>query len=143
MDNDREISQEDLETFRSFTFARRVFKPYASLRAKEPVDPSSLPPVSRDDGEWYASIQYTGQPFDPDEYEFVDEGWDHEHCEVCWVRIEEGMSYWTSVTPRPFVELCEACHARIVALLARAPDAELDGPPDSAGESLSRKPEDE
>jgi hypothetical protein len=120
-----------LATFHRCTFTRRVFASYPSLRAKKPMDRDALPPDSRDGGEWHSSTQYTGQPFDPEEYELVEGGWDHEHCDVCWARVEDGMSYWLNVNPPPYVDLCEACYPRVMALLGLALDVEPGVAPDT------------
>lgn len=82
-----------------------------------------VPPNSRD-GEWHMSRPYRGEPFDPAEYELREGGWDHEHCDVCRARVEDGMSYWPNVDPDAgHVDLCEACYPRVMALLSVAPGA--------------------
>jgi hypothetical protein len=88
MSDEPGITPEQLATFRRCTFIRRVFASCPSLRTKKPMDRDTLPPDSRDGGEWYRSTPYTGQPFDSEEYELVEGGWDHEHCDVCWARID-------------------------------------------------------
>ena len=83
-----------------------------------------LPPPSRDGNEWHMSRPYRGEPFDPGEYELQDDGWDHEHCDVCWARVEDGMAYWPNVDPDAgHVDLCEACYPLVMALLGAASDA--------------------
>jgi hypothetical protein len=119
-----EITPEQLATLRHCTFAHRVFSSYPSLRAKAPMRTDDLPPDSRDGGEWHISRPYQGAPFDPDEYEVREGSWDHEHCDVCWARIEDGMSYWPNVDPEAGqVDLCEACYPRVMALLGAVNDA--------------------
>ena len=119
MAEEPEITPEQLETFRRCTFARRVFAVYPSLWAKRPMDGEG--------GEWHISKPYTGEPFDPEEYELREGGWDHEHCDVCWARVTEGMSYWPNVDPEAGqVDLCEACYPRVLALLGGPPNAEPD-----------------
>lgn len=111
MEKEPEITPEQLASFRRCTFARRVFASYPSLRAKEPLD--------GEDGTWYASKPYDGEPFDPEVYELMEGGWDHEHCDVCWAKVTDGMAYWPNVSPDAGqVDLCEACHPRVMALLA-------------------------
>jgi hypothetical protein len=120
----REITAEELATFRRCTFARRVFASYPTLWAKTPMHADELPPPSRDGGEWHMSRPYRGEPFDPEEYELREGGWDHEHCDVCSATVEEGMSYWPNVDPDAgHVDLCEACYPRVMALLGVVPDA--------------------
>jgi hypothetical protein len=120
MAEEPEITAAQLEAFRRCTFARRVFAPYPSLWAKKPMRADDLPPDSRDSGEWHASKPYTGGPFDPEEYELREGGWDHEHCDVCWATVTDGMAYWPNVDPAAgHVDLCEACYSRVMRLLGR------------------------
>ena len=113
MADESEINPEELATFRRCTFARRAFASHPSLRAKKPLD---------GEGEWHISRPYTGEPFDPDEYELRAGGWDHEHCDVCFATITDGMWYWPNVGPDAGqVDLCEACYPRVMKLLAVEP----------------------
>jgi hypothetical protein len=128
MAEEREITADELATFRRCTFARRVFASYPTLRAKTPMHSDDLPPDSRGDGEgdgeWHMSKPYQGEPFDPEEYELQDGGWDHEHCDLCWTKVEDGMSYWPNVDrDAGHVDLCESCYPRVLALLSVPPDA--------------------
>ena len=77
-----------------------------------------------DEGEaWHISRPYTGDPFDPDEYELIEDGWDHEHCDVCSATVVDGMHYWPNVDPNAGqVDLCEACHPRVMAILGVVSD---------------------
>lgn len=79
-------------------FERRVFESDRSLRAIEP-----------DEQGWYASQPYVGQEYDPRTFHIVEDGWDHEHCYLCYTHIEPGDDYWQSSEPWP-LELCLACH---------------------------------
>jgi hypothetical protein len=126
-----EITLAWLEKFRRCTFARRVFASYPSLWAKKPLEPGELPPDSRDGGEWHVSRPYTGEPFDPEEYELREGGWAHEHCDVCGVHIEPGDPYWTNVDLEDAgqVDLCEVCHPRVMVLLRLASEAETGAAP--------------
>jgi hypothetical protein len=133
MAEEPEITLEQLATFRRCTFARRVFATYPSLWAKKPMDSGDLPPDSRD-GEWHMSRPYRGEPFDPEEYELREDGWDHEHCDVCWAHIEPGDAYWPNVDEATgHVDLCERCYPRVMALLGEPPSAEPDAAPDRGG----------
>ena len=31
-----------------------------------------------------ASSLYIGQTFDPEKFNLVEDGWEHDHCEICW-----------------------------------------------------------
>ena len=55
--------------------------------------------------EW---TEYDPARFTPEEYEIVPGMWDHEHCAVCWQKIEEGDTYWENSHKDI---LCPACHA--------------------------------
>ena len=33
--------------------------------------------------------QYRGQKFDPDKIDLVEDGWTHDHCEICWWTLHE------------------------------------------------------
>ena len=124
MPEEPEITPEELASFRRCTFARRVFTTYPSLWAKSPLSNNELPPDSRDEEtEWHASKPYNGEPFDPEEWELRDGGWDHEHCNVCYFKIIDGVSYWPNIDPVKGgqVDLCEACYPRVMSLLGLAP----------------------
>lgn len=115
--DDLEITAEQMATFRACRFEHRVFQTYPSLRAKEPFPNDAMPPESRE-GEWYASQRYTGESFDPEKWEVEDGGWDHEHCDVCWAKVTDGMYYWPNVDPNAgHVDLCETCYERVMKLL--------------------------
>jgi hypothetical protein len=117
---EREITPEQLAAFRRCTFARRVFAPYPSLWLKVPIDGSVLPPNPDEieSDEWHISKPYRGEAYDSEEYELRDGGWDHEHCDVCWAKVTDGMAYWPNVNPDAGqFDLCEACYPRVMALL--------------------------
>lgn len=68
----------------------------------------------------------SGEPFDPKEFELREGGWDHEHCDVCWAEVLDGMSYWPNVDPDGgHVDLCETCYARVMALLEYEEDTSM------------------
>jgi hypothetical protein len=124
MAEESEITLKDLATFRRCTFALRVFASYPSLWGRKPMNRSDLPPDSPEGGEWHIEKPYTGEPFDPEQYELREGGWDREHCDVCWAKITDGMPYWPNVDPDAGqVDLCEVCYRRVMALLGVAPDA--------------------
>jgi hypothetical protein len=35
------------------------------------------------------STQYRGQKFDPEKIDLVPDGWDHDHCAICWWTLHE------------------------------------------------------
>jgi hypothetical protein len=61
---------------------------------------------------WIAVIPYDGRPYDASKYRIEATGWDHQHCSVCEVRIDEGDTWWVAPPPNE-VGLCENCHARL------------------------------
>jgi hypothetical protein len=112
MPEEPEITPEQLATFRRCQFVRRVFASYPCLRSIEPMD---------DEEGWHVSKPYHGEPYDPEKFELLEGGWDHEHCDVCWAHIEEGDSYWPNEDEDGgHVDLCEKCYPRVMGLLGRA-----------------------
>jgi len=58
-------------------------------------------------------------------WELVEDGWDHEHCDVCWAKITDGMLYWPNVDPDAgHVDLCDACYVRVMTLLQMSPNSQ-------------------
>ena len=106
-----EVSEEKMEVLWRCRFVRRQFAPYPSLR--------SIDAVAGDDEAGYrVEAPYTGQRYDPAKFELVEGGWDHEHCDVCSVRIEEGNTYWPNEDEEVGqVDLCETCYPRVMELL--------------------------
>ena len=90
------------ETFRRCRFVRRTFRPYPCLISHDP-------PGDEEAAFWQP---YRGGPFDPALYELVEDGWDHEHCDVCRTRVTEGDAYWAN-DGSEHVDLCEACYALV------------------------------
>jgi hypothetical protein len=87
------------ESIRDARFVHKVFSPGACLEAIGP-DPSG----------WVESIAYTGGDYDPDKYRLIEAGWDHDHCFICWQRIEPGDPYWANAVPGTCPDLCEYCY---------------------------------
>lgn len=106
------ITADELAQFRRCRFVRRVFAPYASLRSVQPLG----------DGEgWHVSRPYHGEAFNPEEFELVEGGWDHEHCNLCGARIEGGDAYWPNEEKAGgHVDLCQKCYPHVMALLGGA-----------------------
>ena len=59
---------------------------------------------------------YTGQEYDPGEYELVDGAWDHDHCEICQATISND-NYKDEIR-EAFTDgrnwLCPKCHRQII-----------------------------
>ncbi|WP_152051014.1 hypothetical protein [Tautonia marina] len=98
-----QIPDAEWETFRRCCFVPRTFRSYPCLLMIEPMN---------EDGDRFWA-PFRGQPFDPQIFELVEEAWDHEHCDVCNRRIEDGDDYWTNDGPE-HVDLCPLCHPRVV-----------------------------
>ena len=94
------ISAEEWETFQRCRFIQTTFRPYPSLAA----------PLNQEGGTF--SVPFRGQPYDCSRYEMIDGGWDHEHCDVCNVRIAEDDTYWTNDGP-DHVDLCLKCFSLV------------------------------
>ena len=54
---------------------------------------------------------YLGQPFDPECFSLVPNGWEHEHCQVCMFTISDGHMYWVSDDGTC---LCDTCYEYFV-----------------------------
>ena len=90
------------ETFRQCRFVCKIFHPYACLLMRGPLNEEGA----------HLWAPFRGQPFDPAVYELVPDGWDHEHCDVCNTRINDGDEYWANTGPE-HVDLCIACCALV------------------------------
>jgi hypothetical protein len=95
------IPEEEMITFSKCEYINDCFKPYAALR-------------SRDDEEGTAWAPFRGQSFNESIFEFAPGGWDHEHCDVCRRRIEDGDRYWTN-PGFPHVDFCMDCYPLVIA----------------------------
>jgi len=51
--------------------------------------------------------EYTGGEFDADELDLVQGRWDHEHCIVCYFRIEPGYTYWQNGDGLIVCDVCD------------------------------------
>ena len=100
---ERRMSKEYEEYFRSCKYELVRFEPYSSLR-------------QRDHEEWVASFSFRGGSFDEAKFELVPGGWDHEHCEICNKRVENGDWYWKSSGPAE-IDFCTECFPTIRDLL--------------------------
>lgn len=97
------ITPQELALYRSCHFVHQVFRPRPALRSIEPVE---------DILEWVKSLPDGDEYIDPEKFEVVEGGWDHEHCDVCFACIEEGDPYWANERPGD-VDLCEKCYLRV------------------------------
>jgi hypothetical protein len=79
-------------------FTSRVFTCKAAMVKKEPVNGHRI---------W---TEYDPATFSEEEYEIIPGMWDHEHCAVCWARIQESDQYWEN-SERQI--LCPKCHAAL------------------------------
>jgi hypothetical protein len=124
MPEEPEIPLEQLDLYRCCRFVHRVFAPYPCLRSIEPMG----------DGPFQGHRMwkpYRGQDYDPEEFELVEGGWDHEHCHLCGAHIDDGDSYWANEDEDwGLVDLCAKCYSDAIGLLART-----DPGPDGAGSS--------
>lgn len=117
------ITEKELSTFRRCRFVHRVFRPRDSYRSLEPP---------ADFMEFLNEWQARGDDFfeDPTRFEVIEGGWDHEHCDVCWARIEDGDTYWPNEDEEAGqVDLCEKCYPRVMELLRAEGGPASDRPP--------------
>ena len=77
-------------------FVQRTFASGPALVSKEDIDGHRM---------WTI---YDGKPFDASKFELVEGMWDHEHCSICWFRIEDGHTYWEN--DRRSTLFCDACY---------------------------------
>jgi hypothetical protein len=114
------IPEQELATFRRCRFAHHVFRPRDCYRSLEPSP------------DFLAFVDEWGERGDellngPTLFEVIEGGWDHEHCDVCWARIEDGDTYWPNVDEEAGdVDLCEKCYPRVMELLRAEPGAAPD-----------------
>jgi hypothetical protein len=105
------ITEQDLATFRRCRFVHRVFHPRDAYQSLEP--PADFVALVKEWGERGDELLE-----DPERFEVIPGGWDHEHCDVCMVRIEGGDSYWPNEEEQEGqVDLCEQCYLRVMELL--------------------------
>ncbi len=52
--------------------------------------------------------EYHGANYDEQEFELVEDAWDHEHCSVCLFKIKPGNTYWYN--KKRIKLLCDECH---------------------------------
>lgn len=66
---------------------------------------------------YYISSPYLGGEFDEIRFRLAPGGWDHEHCYLCWEKVEDGDEWWTAHPPNyemP-IGLCPSCYTRLFA----------------------------
>lgn len=105
------ISEQELATFRRCRFVRRVFHPRDCYRSLEPP---------KDFLEFLEEWNARGDELldDPTRFEVVPGGKDHEHCDVCMVRVEDGDTYWPNESEEVGqVDLCDHCYPLVMELL--------------------------
>jgi hypothetical protein len=57
-------------------------------------------------------VPYQGQPYDPAEVELIKDGWNHDTCDCCQVRIPAMTLCWYSTGPKYWI-LCDQCKAAL------------------------------
>lgn len=80
-------------------FTPRVFSVKPAMVKKEPVNGHRM---------W---TEYDPEKFSEVEYDVVPGMWDHEHCAICYAKIQEGDAYWQN-SQRQI--LCPDCHAKFL-----------------------------
>jgi hypothetical protein len=74
MDPDRE------NRARSYRYVRETFRTKPSLVNLKPIAQGC-----------YAELRYDGGPYDSSRFRLNPNGWDHEHCFLCSLRIEDAI----------------------------------------------------
>ena len=62
------------------------------------------------------SRQFTGQKFDSDKIDFVQNGWKHDHCEICWwpLHTSDDPDHAEGYKNESNAWLCSECFAKII-----------------------------
>ena len=68
---------ETVEYLRQLTWTYKIWKPTPAL-------------IDKSGG---SSSQYMGQNFDPKYFDLVEDGWTHDHCEICFQTISNKEGY--------------------------------------------------
>ena len=111
------ISDEALALYRRCRFVYREFWPRACYKTREPPDDLLA---------FFDECATQGEQLfeDPERFEVIEDGWDHEHCDVCSLRIDPGDWFWPNEEKSiHHIELCETCHRRVIKLLVAEPGA--------------------
>ena len=60
--------------------------------------------------------EYTGQAFDPVDFELVEGGWTHDHCEICWSSLHESEDsvHGAGFTADGRTWLCSECYGKLI-----------------------------
>lgn len=98
-------------------FVQRAFRPRPALRSREPEQG------------YYTVKPYHGRPYNQATWALVPEGWDHEHCCLCYQSIDAGDTYWGN--RRDATTLCTRCFAAFRERIQRK--ARASRPPQRSG----------
>jgi hypothetical protein len=63
--------------------------------------------------------RFHGQPFDRSQFKVVENGWDHDHCELCWAKITDlpgldAKHFGEAYTDGGDQWLCQPCFERVI-----------------------------
>ena len=96
------MTKTELEEYaRTFKYAQKTFVTKSSLIKILPIEKG-----------WVSEFPWDGEPYDSSKYTLQPDGWDHEHCFVCGLRVENGDSWWAA-SPPDQLGLCEECHLKL------------------------------
>jgi hypothetical protein len=84
-----------IEQLTDRNFSHFTFAPRPALRARMPMNG------------YRVEREYTGGDFSSEEWELIDGRWDHQHCTVCYFRIEPDHTYWSNGQG---LIICDTCH---------------------------------
>lgn len=77
-------------------FVRKTFISIPALITRQPVNGHRL---------W---IPFHGDDYDREQFDIVNDTWEHEHCSICFFKIDVDYTYWAS-KKRSSV-LCDECY---------------------------------
>ncbi len=64
-----------------------------------------------------SASDYVGQKYNPEQTEFVEDGWNHDHCEICWWSLHEDddPEHGEGYTTNGYQWLCTECFNQFLA----------------------------
>ncbi|GAA4316795.1 hypothetical protein GCM10023184_00160 [Flaviaesturariibacter amylovorans] len=101
---DQQLNPRDLKYFRSLKWTLQTWKPTPALIEKKGAN----------------ARPYIGQGYDPVFFDLVEDGWRHDHCEVCFVKLcDNPETCQTEGYTADRQWLCRECYEQNVAVSSR------------------------
>ncbi|GAA4316803.1 hypothetical protein GCM10023184_00170 [Flaviaesturariibacter amylovorans] len=93
-----QLTSEDLQYYRSLDWIFKVWQPSPALIEKKAGN----------------ARPFVGQSFDPAYFDLVQDGWTHDHCEICFVNLSDDTEAGETdgyTADRQWI--CKTCHAKL------------------------------